>query len=43
MVLHVLARGKQDSVNFIVGVESKPKGGGLIAPVPKDNTFSKVA
>ena len=29
MVLHVLACGKQDLVNFIVGVESKPKGRGL--------------
>ena len=43
MVLHVLACGKQDLVNFIVGVESKPKGRGLTAPVPKDKTFSKVA
>lgn len=43
MVLHVLARGKQDSVNFIKGVDSKPKGGGLIAHVEKDKTFSRVA
>ena len=43
VVAHVFAVGKPPSVKDIVGIVSNPRVGGMLAPVAKITTSSKVA
>ena len=42
-MLHVFARARVLLVNLIIGGVSKPRGGGLFAPVANERTSSRDA